>query len=308
MTKQRCSTCGTDDDDPVVIKISNQKSCHCTTSRKEKVEAAPFPFKENPKTTCVVTSASPNKEKTVYSEGSESMLSVVNINDKLPVLIAREHGPHCALEVSVLEKHAEGCSKRKVDRGGRNPLDDRVGSYDVVNRLVYRTCAGSGGVAGHGDAIKNSAKGFKLNDPAWFGKDLKEKRSRVETLPILPNYDNCVLRMQPTPSKKTNTSKAICAKDEPVVKPVSTEPLRTSLPLPPRDNLEVLSVYIRTDKSEKVPCGFQKMHYRGDSCKLHDPTERSKQILALQKVIDETSSGAEISKSAKTFHQERETQ
>lgn len=98
----------------------------------------------------------------------------------LPVLPPRKHGSGCAIEVSILEKHVHGCHNKKINTGGRNTLDDKVGSYDVVGRLVYETCA-----TGEGD-IRGSVKGFRLNDPEAFGKPLAENRSKVDVKPILP--------------------------------------------------------------------------------------------------------------------------
>ncbi|XP_050517439.1 uncharacterized protein LOC126892050 [Diabrotica virgifera virgifera] len=61
---------------------------------------------------------------------------------QLPHLIPRYHGPGCALEVCVLEKHDFSCKYKKLENENetRNVLDDKVGSYDVIGRIKYKTC------------------------------------------------------------------------------------------------------------------------------------------------------------------------
>nr|XP_023028268.1 uncharacterized protein LOC111516334 [Leptinotarsa decemlineata] len=59
---------------------------------------------------------------------------------KLPTLASRYHGPDCAMEINVLEKHGKKCSYKKMKNPDRNPIDDRVGSYDVIGRIMFRTC------------------------------------------------------------------------------------------------------------------------------------------------------------------------
>lgn len=101
----------------------------------------------------------------------------------LPVVTPRRHDPTCVIEVSVLEKHVEGCLNKKVDKGGRNRLEDKVGSYDVVNRYVYDSCNNKDG---EGD-IKNSVKSFRLNDPNSFGAPAAANRTKVDLTPVLPS-------------------------------------------------------------------------------------------------------------------------
>ncbi|XP_057672239.1 uncharacterized protein LOC130903892 [Diorhabda carinulata] len=60
---------------------------------------------------------------------------------QLPVILPRYHGPGCALEICVLEKHKVNCNWKKSKNENRNPVDDRIGSYDVIGRIKYRTCA-----------------------------------------------------------------------------------------------------------------------------------------------------------------------
>ncbi|KAF5300926.1 hypothetical protein FQR65_LT09089 [Abscondita terminalis] len=206
----------------------------------------------------------------VDSESSEITLSVTNINklSNRPTLIPRDHGSNCILEVSILEKHRQGCPNKKIEWESRNSDDDKVGSYDVINRIVYKTCTSKKEKNGE-PALKTSAKSFKLNDPTCFGKNLKENRSRIEAIPILADTSNYSIARSPN--------------------------------LFERKPNETVSIYIRMDKNKQIPAEFQKMHYKGDSCKLHDPTERSKRLLALQKVIDETHSGAVASQCGKEF-------
>lgn len=59
----------------------------------------------------------------------------------LPVLPPRQHGPGCAVEIALLEKHSEHCKHRKLDNPARNPTDDTFGSYFVVGRVTYQMCA-----------------------------------------------------------------------------------------------------------------------------------------------------------------------
>lgn len=58
----------------------------------------------------------------------------------LPVVSPRYHGKGCALEVTILEKHEPNCTYRKNENLKRNVEDDRVGEYDVVGRMVFKTC------------------------------------------------------------------------------------------------------------------------------------------------------------------------
>lgn len=58
----------------------------------------------------------------------------------LPVLTERHHGPGCAMEIAVLERHGGTCPYKKTDSKNRHTGDDRVGSYDCIGRLVFRTC------------------------------------------------------------------------------------------------------------------------------------------------------------------------
>ncbi|KAJ8924199.1 hypothetical protein NQ315_006990 [Exocentrus adspersus] len=63
-----------------------------------------------------------------------------DIDMKLPMLASRYHGPGCAMEVEVLEKHDVNCRYRKSKNPKRNPADDRSGSYEVIGRLKFKTC------------------------------------------------------------------------------------------------------------------------------------------------------------------------
>ncbi|KAK4884512.1 hypothetical protein RN001_000783 [Aquatica leii] len=206
---------------------------------------------------------------TITSSDTETALSIASIDQlPLPTLVPRDHGNNCVLEITILEKHKKNCPNKKEIPENRDSLDDICGSYDVINRVVYKTCAGND-FENEQAPLKNSAKGFKLNDPNYFGKDLKENRSRIEAIPILPEGSSYnVARMETTEDKKPTDS---------------------------------VSIYIRVNKNDQVPKGFQKLHYQGDSCKLSNPNERSKQILALQKLINETTSAANISKTNKMF-------
>ncbi|EFA07368.2 hypothetical protein TcasGA2_TC016343 [Tribolium castaneum] len=58
----------------------------------------------------------------------------------LPLLVGRHHGPGCAMEINVLEKHDDSCLYKKQPVPGRS-LEDRVGSYECIGRIVFRTCA-----------------------------------------------------------------------------------------------------------------------------------------------------------------------
>lgn len=58
---------------------------------------------------------------------------------KLPLVLERHHGPGCAMEISVLEKHEASCMYKKEESDGRN-IEDRVGSYECIGRMVFRTC------------------------------------------------------------------------------------------------------------------------------------------------------------------------
>ncbi|KAG5872275.1 hypothetical protein JTB14_029937 [Gonioctena quinquepunctata] len=63
-----------------------------------------------------------------------------NLVLKLPYLSSRYHGPGCAMEISVLEKHDEKCRFKKSKNPRRDPVDDRSGSYDVIGRIMFKTC------------------------------------------------------------------------------------------------------------------------------------------------------------------------
>ncbi|XP_044263194.1 uncharacterized protein LOC123010394 [Tribolium madens] len=92
-------------------------------------------------------------EKYHETESDESKLNVTERDDSenlggsteepkfvLPLLVERHHGPGCAMEISVLEKHEDSCLYKKQPAHGRK-LEDRVGSYECIGRIVFRTCA-----------------------------------------------------------------------------------------------------------------------------------------------------------------------
>ncbi|KAF5283905.1 hypothetical protein FQA39_LY04725 [Lamprigera yunnana] len=208
----------------------------------------------------------------IGSSSSSETISIQNINPKfqLPSLVPREHGSKCVLEISVLEKHKMDCPNKKFGDDYNRNLDDNVGSYDVINRVVYNTC---NPVVKNYGMLSKSTKGFKLNDPNYFGIDLKENRSRIDGFPILSeSLDVNVVRFST---------------------PVNTLDLRKSS--------DTISIYLRYDKNEEVPTGFQKVHYPGDSCNVQIPSEKSKRLLSIKKVIEETASASFVSKSSKTF-------
>lgn len=167
----------------------------------------------------------------------------------------------CELHVNVLAKHAQSCENK-------NKLKDveKEGSFDVVGKMVYSSCVGPK----NRSAMKPSSKGFYLHDPQYFGKPLKECRSRIENVPLLP-VTNAIT--SPCCDKKE-----CCGLD-----PVEGETMQSQ-----QDGIrDVVSVYIHKDKNQEVPDGFEKVHYNDDSCTLHDPCQ-VRQIAIIQDFLNKT--------------------
>lgn len=105
-----------------------------------------------------------------------------------PMIQPRHHGSACVMEFNIMEKHTEGCAHKKTFNG--NP-EDKVGSYDVIGRVVYPVCAGTS------PNLKGSTKGLTLNDPNIFGAATEEPRSRVPSMPYLPPCNDCIPEINP---------------------------------------------------------------------------------------------------------------
>lgn len=89
---------------------------------------------------------------------------------KLPVITERYHGTGCAMEISVLEKHDSLCVYKKDDTEGRS-IDDKVGSYDCIGRLVFKTC----------NADETQSKDLETSGSVGSGdKFLTDKESSVK--------------------------------------------------------------------------------------------------------------------------------
>lgn len=85
-----------------------------------------------------------------YSKDSSTMMEVgptyqsgtakdARQNGKLPLLPPRYHGPGCAMEVAVLEKHEQNCPYKKANTQGRSS-DDTAADYEYISRVVLKTC------------------------------------------------------------------------------------------------------------------------------------------------------------------------
>lgn len=71
-----------------------------------------------------------------FSQGSSSQAET----KQLPSLSPRYHGPNCAMEINVLEKHEQTCRYRKKMNPERNLTEDQVGSYETIGRIIFNTC------------------------------------------------------------------------------------------------------------------------------------------------------------------------
>ncbi|XP_072399468.1 uncharacterized protein [Diabrotica undecimpunctata] len=96
--------------------------------------------------TDIVSGESTTKNESTNVSVSEEKCKDVSVNApstallQLPLLTPRYHGQGCALEVCVLEKHDSNCEYKKLENESRNLIDDRVGSYEVIGRIKYKTC------------------------------------------------------------------------------------------------------------------------------------------------------------------------
>lgn len=179
------------------------------------------------------------------------------------IVDADDHEETCELHVNVLAKHAQSCENK-------NKLKDvaKEGSFDVVGKMVYSGCVGQKNRCV--SAIKPSSKGFFLNDPQCFGKPLKESRSRIENVALLPVTN--------TTTSPCCNRKGCCGSGS-----VEGETMQTQ-----QDGIkDVVSVYIHKDKNQEVPDGFEKVHYNDDNCTLHDPFQVT-QIAIIQDFLNNT--------------------
>lgn len=77
--------------------------------------------------------------------GSENKMVNVpsGITLNIPVVKPRYHGPCCALEICVLEKHQPQCKFKKTNPCKKLSPDDKCGSYEVIGRMKFKTCEGT---------------------------------------------------------------------------------------------------------------------------------------------------------------------
>lgn len=174
-----------------------------------------------------------------------------------------DHEETCEFHVNLLAKHAQSCENK-------NKFNDveKEGSFDVVGKMVYPGCVGQKNR--FVSTIKPSSKGFFLNDPKCFGKPLKESRSKIENVPLLPVTNS---KTSPCCDKK-----GCCELGS-----VEGEPMQCQ-----QDGIkDVVSVYIHKDKNQEVPDGFEKVHYNDDNCTLHDPFQ-VRQMAIIQEFLNKT--------------------
>lgn len=103
--------------------------------------------------------------------------------DTLPLVAPRYHGTGCAFEVAVLEKHDPQCGHQKFPHPNRNPVDDNLGSYNVIGRSVYPYCYA-------GCAIVRSQKGSCLNESPMC-EEMSEYFESGTSQPVLPVCEYC---------------------------------------------------------------------------------------------------------------------
>lgn len=101
--------------------------------------------------------------------------------EMLPLVAPREHGRGCHFELAVLEKHDPICAHRKFDNADRNPIDDNLGSFQVIGRVAWPYCM-------HGCGIKSSEKGANLHCPFMSEENFRD----IPSGPILPPCESCV--------------------------------------------------------------------------------------------------------------------
>ncbi|KAJ8926682.1 hypothetical protein NQ314_020925 [Rhamnusium bicolor] len=131
----RCTGCDLDDTDEKEVEDmfrdlkksqKTDQSVHLAVEKKRRNQS------------CDTSTPVPHIKSSINLNVSNNFPSDTAI--KLPILIPRYHGPGCAMEVNVLEKHDNHCSYKKMKNPERNPTDDRTGSYEVIGRLVFKTC------------------------------------------------------------------------------------------------------------------------------------------------------------------------
>lgn len=244
----------------------------------------------------------PTDSPSVSSNESECTVTALDITkeqsqEALPAVTPRRHGSVCAFEVSILEKHTAGCPRKKVDKGGRNELEDKVGSYDVINRFVYEACRCEGD-------IKNSVKSFKLNDPESFGKPLAEDRSKVDVTPVLPTSCGCgskgAVDTVTVECRKSESGHWLCTEVEEPEPPIPVQVIETKLfesvteflaeieePEPPLlvEVIEVVPPPVHVTELREND-DVKKKHSVGDSFVDHECT-CMKRILSLEKVMND---------------------
>lgn len=145
------------------------------------------------------------KESTEYQEKSPNQSEL-----KLPVLPHRFHGPGCAMEIDILEKHDGKCRFRKKANADRNPTEDRIGSYEAIGRIVFRTCQDSSPDVVLDEIRKKPTYAVfsLLKDIPCVSEGISNIKLREGRSDVLPEIADCIMKKQEMLNNLVRSSKS----------------------------------------------------------------------------------------------------